>query len=666
MSEEFTLKLGIDAAKLRGDLAKVRKEIAEKPLTIPVRAQLDKAFSGTLGTATGASGNGNKGLTKFGTGLKLATSELGHFTAALKSAAARLSAVSASAMPAPVRAMRTAGAVSPVNGAGKTSTALMALPGAAMLAGYAMQGMNAMRAFGTGSVALYETQQGAETQFAQVLRNAGMGRTEFEDIKSHAGEIQKRTMFGDEAMIAGAGELATYVKDPESMKRMMDLLADYAAGMTGGAEVGSQQMVDLATGLGKAFDGVYDSLRKKGFDTSRLEELSKIEKDVEEAKSGNPVSAKRAAEIAASLKEFEELGGDLGKAKIDALSDALSDWDGLAESFAKTSRGAKAQINNEIGDIREEVGKSLLPAMAEVTATLQANVPAIRELFIGMGRTFASFANTAASCMPALIKVGTVLSGILSGIVSFAPALLPLVAVTKGLPMLVSGLSGLAAAIKALTIGNPIGLAVGGLFSLAIAAVKLSEKLHEARKDERRADGDKWAAEISRIKNTKWKDPNYAADVYTGETGEYRDEVFDDDGNSYGKGLRGRMKLAAVQYARANGDAIPQAWRDALDTVGVKDIRYRTGNKMHYVRTESGGDGADDAVKEIKQLQDEMLDAAKNGTVNYTYAPNIRQTNNISTQFDELGKLVNENIRELATSRLTFRTAAEAAKAVAL
>lgn len=664
MSEEFTIRLGLDAAKLRGDLAKVRKEIAEKPLIVPVRAQLDKAFSGTLGAASGASGNGNKALTKFGTGLRLAASELGHFTAALKSAAARLSAVSASALPAPVRAMQTAGAVAPAKTAG-ASTALMAFPGAAMLAGYAMQGVNAMKAFGTGSVALYETQQGAETQFAQVLRNAGMGRAEFEDIKAHAGEIQKRTMFGDEAMIAGAGELATYVKDPESMKRMMDLLADYAAGMTGGTEVGTQQMVDLATGLGKAFDGVYDNLRKKGFDTSRLEELSRIEKDVEESKSGNPVGAKRAAEIAASLKEFEELGGDLGKAKIDALSEALSDWDGLAESFAKTSRGATAQFNNEIGDIREEVGKSLLPALTEVTDTLHANIPAIRELFMGMGRTFASFAKTASSCLPALVKTGAVLTGILSGVASFAPALIPLVAVTKGLPMLASGFSGLAAAIKALVMGNPIGLAVGGLFSLAIAAVKLSEKLHEARKDERRTDGDKWAAEIARYKNGNWKDPNYAADVYTGAAGEYRDEVFDDDGNSYGKGLRGRMKLAAVQYAKANGDAIPQAWRDALDTVGVKDIRYRTGNKMHYVRTESGG-GADDAVKEIKQLQDEMLEAAKNGTVNYTYSPNIRQTNNISTQFDELGKLVNENIRELATSRLTFRTAAEAAKAVAL
>ena len=43
----------------------------------------------------------------------------------------------------------------------------------------------------------------------------------------------------------------------------------------------------------------------------------------------------------------------------------------------------------------------------------------------------------------------------------------------------------------------------------------------------------------------------------------------------------------------------------------------------------------------------------------------ITQNNYISTEFDSLGKLIKENLREIAISRLTFKTSSEAAKAMA-
>lgn len=668
MSDEngFVLKVGLDASGVRRDLEKIRKELQGKPVAIPVRAAMENAFSGTLKSVPGASGNvGGKSVQSFVTGLRTATSELGRFGSALHAAASRLSAFAAGAIPsAGVPATATAGV--PMANPSKAATAMMAFPGVAMLGSMAMRGIGSVKNFALGSVDAFNTQRRAEIQFAQVLGNAGLGRKEFDEVTAHANEIGKRTMFGTDAMIAGAGELATYVKDPESIKRMMDLLADYAAGMTGGAEVGVQQMVDLATGIGKAFDGTYDSLRKKGFDTSELERISKIEADVEEAKSGNPVSAKRAAEISESLKAFDELGGDIKKAKIDALTEALSDWKGLAESFAGTSQGSMTQLKNDIEGIRVEVGQELLPVLGEFAAEMRSQIPSLRGLFHALGDTFAAVTKTVVAGLPAITAIATVLMKFVAGIAPYAPAIAAFVGVSAVIPKLVAGLQGLAIAIKALIVGNPIGLAAGAIVGFAIAAVKLSNVLQERRKEDRRSEGDAAVSEIEKYRDGNWKDKDYARKVIEGETGEYAQEYRDDDGNSYGKGLKGRLKMAAVQYARSNGDAIPQEWMNTLRSMGVTGIKYRTGNKIHnvYAERSSGNDAGD--IASLERIQKEVMDAAKNSVTNYTYSPNIRQTNNISTQFDELGKLVKENIRELATSRLTFRTSAEAAKAVAL
>lgn len=661
----FVMKVSLDASGVRRDIERIRKELLGKPVEIPVRAQVVGAFAGALNSARGVSGTATErnAAAKFATGLRTATSELGRFGSALRATAARLASLSVPGVPSVASPSGTAPAAPGFPS--RTATALMALPGISMLGGMAMRGIGSVKNFGMGSVDLYNAQRRAEIQFAQVLGNAGMGRSAFEDVKAHAGDIQRRTMFGDEAMIAGAGELATYVKDPESLKRMMDILADYAAGMTGGSEVGVQRMVDLATGLGKAFDGTYDSFREKGFDTSGLERISRIEADMEEARSGNPVSAKRAAEIAESAKAFNELGGDLEKAKIDAIAEALSDWKGLAESFAGTSQGSMTQLKNDIGDIREEVGRELLPVLGEVAKSMRESLPEIRGLFKNLGDTFSNVSRTVATFLPALAKAASVVTGFLGTVSAYLPALVAFGGVFKGLPMAASGLQALAVAVKALVVGNPLGLAASAVVGFAVAAVKLTEKLQERRKDERRAAGDSAVAEIERMRNGKWKDPDYARRVIEGETGEWTDESVDDDGNKYGKGLKGKLKMAAIQYAKANGDAIPASWKRTLESMGIGDIRYRTGNRTHHVRAEAAdGDGPD--VRDLERIQKEVMDAAKHNVTNYTYAPNIRQTNNISTQFDELGKLVKENIRELATSRLTFRTSAEAAKAVAL
>ena len=130
-------------------------------------------------------------------------------------------------------------------------------------------------AFGMQSMDAFSTQERAENQLKGVMKNRGT-LDQFQLIKDYAAQIQGRSIYGDEAMIKGAGELATYVQGTKSLVSMMDLLTDYAAGMTGGGEVSPEQMESLATGLGMAYDGNYMAMRRKGFDTSKLEALDAL------------------------------------------------------------------------------------------------------------------------------------------------------------------------------------------------------------------------------------------------------------------------------------------------------------------------------------------------------------------------------------------------------
>lgn len=174
---------------------------------------------------------------------------------------------------------------------------------------------------------LFSTQYTAEVQLAVVLKSAGMDESDFDRIRSKSSELQGKTTFGDEAYIAGAAELGTYLKDADALESMMGTLANYAAGM-GGISADPAQMVEYATQLGKALDGAYEGLRKKGFSLSDAQ------------------------------KEIIENGTDLEKVAV--ITDVINQsWGGLAESFANTPAGKIQQLQNKIGDMGEVIGGKL-------------------------------------------------------------------------------------------------------------------------------------------------------------------------------------------------------------------------------------------------------------------------------------------------------------------
>ena len=245
--------------------------------------------------------------------------------------------------------------------------------------------------FGRESMEIFSTQERAENQLKGVMKNRG-NLDQFQAIKDYAAEIQGRSIYGDEAMIRGAGELATYVKGTQSLKSMMDLLTDYAAGMTGGGEVSPEQMESLATGLGMAYDGNYMAMRRKGFDTSKLEALDAI------VENGGVWGAKERQKYGDvldedTLKKIREYKGVTEQMRVDALQDSLKDWKGLSNEVNKLDSSALIRFNNKLGDLRENIGKRLYPTFNRLVDSIDKHMPDIEEAFGAVAEMFETMAN---------------------------------------------------------------------------------------------------------------------------------------------------------------------------------------------------------------------------------------------------------------------------------
>lgn len=226
------------------------------------------------------------------------------------------------------------------------TTAVKGLVGAYL----SMKGVEAIFSFAKGSMELADVQNNVETQLQTVLMNQGATLDAYKQIKQKASEIQSMGMYGDEAMLGGAGEIATYISDPEAIMSMMDTLSNFASGMSGGGEVNADQMVSYATMLGKALDGSYDGLKKKGF------------------------------ELTEQQKEIIENGTDMEKALV--LDDVISQsWDNLYETMSNTPQAKIIELLNAFGDLREEIGNRLYPVWSRIANTIMNNMDYINRVF---------------------------------------------------------------------------------------------------------------------------------------------------------------------------------------------------------------------------------------------------------------------------------------------
>ena len=174
----------------------------------------------------------------------------------------------------------------------------------------------------------------------------------FDSVVDKAHEIQGQGIYTDNTMIAGATELSSAFSDPTAIVMMMDTLADFAMGVSGGGETDGGTMAQYAGILGDARAGSYEAMAEKGL------AFTEAQKAVIEG------TATQEQVIAAIGEEYLNASQDIQAAA--AINAVISDsWDGLYESLSNTPDGKIIQLNHAFEEIAGVIGGQLYPIVIE-------------------------------------------------------------------------------------------------------------------------------------------------------------------------------------------------------------------------------------------------------------------------------------------------------------
>lgn len=499
------------------------------------------------------------------------------------------------------------------------------------------QGISKVVGFGQGSIAAFNVQNRAEKMLEFGMRQNGTaGRAQ--ELKDYASAIQGRTMYGDEAMLTAAGAWQNKIRDVDNSKRMMELVADFAARSTGGGTVDAGQMRGFAQQLMQSLSGRAITLKAQGFDISAIEELQKI----------------------------RQKGGTVTEdMEIAALERVLAPIKGLSSELAKTDEGKIQQLKNTIGDMREEIGRELLPVVANLADNIKKNLPTLKGLFESLGNVFKSLVNAITDNMGVFKNMADWISALLNFIGEHLTEIVAFGAGMKvlgtALPLVSGGVSGLSVALKGLIVGNPLGAVAAGIAAVVGATLAANRILTKRREDSRFAAAEDAVSEVSRWANYKAK----------AGAEDYAQDKFDS--------ARKELQAKIVDYAKMHGGAVPQEWLDALSMgrngakYNINEFGFRQGNKYtHIYGTGSTGKVIDprtgkefdpDAYTYDPNALAKQMKSDTKGDTNIT---NIQYTNNIETNSDLMAKAIKENLKMLLTSNLSMITRSEGAKALAL
>ena len=225
--------------------------------------------------------------------------------------------------------------------------------------------LGAIRNAMSESYELYQTYKNAQTQLITTLNNTSDNAVEaYDAIKNKAEEISEKGIFSKTAMMSAGAELATYFSDPRANSAMMDVLADYAMGMSQGMNVDSKQMVDYATNLGKMTTGAYEAMSKKGF------MVTEVQKKI---LNGEATQAQIAAELGAEyIKETEDLQ------KVAVIQNIINEsWANMYETMSNTPENKINMLINRFESFQITIGQAISNGIMPFVDAIGENMPTI-------------------------------------------------------------------------------------------------------------------------------------------------------------------------------------------------------------------------------------------------------------------------------------------------
>jgi hypothetical protein len=221
----------------------------------------------------------------------------------------------------------------------------------------------------------------AETKLATNMRNTMSARDEdIQSIKDLCSAQQELGVIGDEVQLAGAQELATYLTQKSTLETLIPVLNDMVAQQYG-LNATQESAAQIATMLGKVMDGQVNALSRYGYKFDEAQE--KILKFGDES------------QRAATLAEVIE-----------------SSVGGMNEALAQTDDGKLKQLENTLGDVKEQLGGLVQGAMPILTIATNTTIALSGVVKLVMGVKTATAAVSAWATKGKLLNIVLRLSGL--------------------------------------------------------------------------------------------------------------------------------------------------------------------------------------------------------------------------------------------------------------
>lgn len=170
---------------------------------------------------------------------------------------------------------------------------------------------------------------------------------EIRSIKELASEQQKLGVIGDEIQLAGAQQLTTYARQASTLKALIPAMNNLIA-QNAGYEASVGDATSAADTLGRALNGQYTALQRQGVYFTKAQE------------------------------QVLKYGTEEQKAIV--LADAINSKVGnMNQLLAQTPTGQLKQLQNDFGDLQEEIGATFQPLISSFVPIVRGGMEMLRE-----------------------------------------------------------------------------------------------------------------------------------------------------------------------------------------------------------------------------------------------------------------------------------------------
>lgn len=288
----------------------------------------------------------------------------------------------------------------------------------------------------------YAVQETAEKKLETVMRQRmGASEDDIQSIKDLASAQQEIGVIGDEVQLSGAQQVATFLKERDSLAALMPAMNNLLAQQKG-LTATTGDAVQIGNLMGKAMMGQVDALKRVGITFTEAE--------------GNVMKYGTEQERAAMLAQI--ITNNVGE---------------MNAELANTESGEQQQLVNTLGDMKEELGALVNGALPFVTIAAESTqaLASITTLITGvkaLSTTIYASAKAFAVSTAAFIKnkAATLATAAAQGVVKAATL----------------AWTGVQKVLNIVLTANPIGLVIAAIGALVTAVIYAYNNCESFRK----------------------------------------------------------------------------------------------------------------------------------------------------------------------------------------